>query len=175
MTAVNALHASGFCGLSAQEPSSGQVLDIDAIRMRLPHRDPFLFVASAAIHGDDVIHGRAHWPRTHPIIAGHFPNMGIVPGVCQLEAMAQLAGVLIGETNDHNSELVGVLGAVRKALFKAPLWPDQDLQMICRLRRLGDAGYLVNGEGSSTGGLVVTAEFILALRSRDAFVQSSRI
>lgn len=150
-----------------------RVLDTDAIRARIPHRDPFLFVRCAEILGADTIHGVAHWSAAHPIISGHFPSLGIVPGVCQIEALAQLAGVLIAETGSAPCDTVGVLGAVRKAFFKAPLWPAEDLQMTCRLRSLGQASYLVTAEGRSADRLILSAEFVLALRRKDLLASLS--
>lgn len=164
MSAVNVLNEHGVLDTPG---GRGRVLDIDAIRDRIPHRDPFLFVRCAEILGAHAIQGMAHWPRSHPVIAGHFPSMGIVPGVCQIEAMAQLAGVLINDAGGAPGDLVGVIGAIRKAVFKAPLWPAVDLQMMCTLRPLGHASYLVAGEGRSENRLILSTEFIVALRARD--------
>lgn len=166
---LGSTHSPQMPGLRGQV----RALDTDAIRACIPHRDPFLFVRCAEILGADTIHGVAQWPAAHPIIAGHFPSLGIVPGVCQIEALAQLAGVLIAETSSTPGDAVGVLGAVRKAFFKAPLWPAEDLQMACTLRTLGQAGYLVTAEGRSVDRLILSAEFVLALRPRDLLASLS--
>ncbi len=102
----------------------------------IPHREPFRFVREAAICSEHDVSGIALWPAGHPIFVGHFPEFPIVPGVCQIEAGAQLAGVLFayhasrsGLAQDMDDPLVGVLAGVRQSHFLAPVFPDAPLRL----------------------------------------------
>ncbi|MDE6810822.1 MAG: bifunctional UDP-3-O-[3-hydroxymyristoyl] N-acetylglucosamine deacetylase/3-hydroxyacyl-ACP dehydratase [Muribaculaceae bacterium] len=77
------------------DPNKAPLLDINAIRSMLPHRYPFLLI-------DKVIEiDRKHCVAVknvtvnEPFFQGHFPQEPVMPGVLQIEAMAQAAGVLV--------------------------------------------------------------------------------
>ena len=71
------------------------LLDIDAIRGILPHRYPFLLVdAILELEAERVV-GIKNVTANEPWAQGHFPNFPVMPGVLIVEAMAQVAGVLV--------------------------------------------------------------------------------
>lgn len=100
------------------------------IRKILPHRDPFLFLREAVVVSDTIAIGIAKWDMENPIFDGHFPDLKIVPGVCLVEAGAQLVGVLTGhvlrERQDSldNEETIGVLASIRNCKIQMPVFPN---------------------------------------------------
>lgn len=71
------------------------VLDINKIKELLPHRYPFLMVDKIIEIGGNHIVGVKNITTNEPFFQGHFPNEPIMPGVLQVEAMAQVGGIFV--------------------------------------------------------------------------------
>ena len=115
------------------------LLSRQAIEGLIPHRAPFLFLEEAQILEESKLTGHMTWEDKHPILQGHFPLMPIVPGVCQLEALAQLAGVGIAHASKevaNKRSLIGVIGAIRNSSFHRPVLPQQRFDMAVETRAL---------------------------------------
>lgn len=76
-------------------PSLAPVMDVNDIRERLPHRYPFLLVDKVIEKGDNHIVGLKNITGNEPFFQGHFPQEPVMPGVLQIEAMAQTGGLLV--------------------------------------------------------------------------------
>ncbi|MBI1273910.1 MAG: 3-hydroxyacyl-ACP dehydratase FabZ [Alphaproteobacteria bacterium] len=105
-------------------------IDLEGIKMRIPHRDPMLLLDSVI----DVIQGTSctgikHLTAQEPYFAGHFPQRPIMPGVLIIEAMAQTAATLVVDSlyngRQHN-DLVYFM-AIEKAHFRKPVLPGDTL------------------------------------------------
>ena len=94
------------------------VLDIQAIREILPHRYPILLVDRIEELEPERIVGIKNVTVNEPFFAGHFPDFPVMPGVLIVEAMAQVAGVLVLKQIENRKEKVVLLAAVENAKFR---------------------------------------------------------
>ena len=104
----------------------------EQIKEILPHRDPFLFVEKMEII-EDGIEGIGYKNITMDMdfFKGHFPGNPIMPGVIQVEAMAQVAGcVAIENMPDYKENKKGVFFmSINNVKFRHPVVPDTLLKM----------------------------------------------
>ncbi|MFM5907080.1 MAG: 3-hydroxyacyl-ACP dehydratase FabZ [Novosphingobium sp.] len=111
------------------EESSGQVeaksMDVTEILAALPHRYPMLLVDRVvSLVPDGEIHAVKAVSMNEGFFQGHFPGRPIMPGVLQIEALAQAAGILAIETLGlaGTGKLVYFM-AIEDAKFRAPVEP----------------------------------------------------
>lgn len=76
-------------------PNVAPLMDVNRIRELLPHRYPFLLVDKVIDRGDSYIVGVKNVSGNEPFFQGHFPSEPVMPGVLQVEAMAQVGGLLV--------------------------------------------------------------------------------
>ena len=141
-------------------------LDIDAIRDILPHRYPFLLVDRIEELEADRIVGIKNVTANEPFFAGHFPDFPVMPGVLIVEAMAQVAGVLVLKNiEDRKSKLV-LLAGVDGAKFRKPVRPGDQLRMEMKVLRKKATMVKVSGMATVNGTVVAEAEMLCVLTSR---------
>jgi UDP-3-O-[3-hydroxymyristoyl] N-acetylglucosamine deacetylase / 3-hydroxyacyl-[acyl-carrier-protein] dehydratase len=89
-------------GIPKYDPNQPPVYDIHAIEKKLPHRYPFLLI-DKIIHIDEkVVVAVKNVTYNEPFFQGHFPGNCVMPGVLQVEALAQTGGILtIPDDPDH--------------------------------------------------------------------------
>lgn len=139
-------------------------MDINAIQATLRHRYPFLLVdrilemepAKRAVGLKNVTVNEAFFN-------GHFPGNPIMPGVLILEAMAQVAGVLLLSGTDNQGKLALFAGMDRVRFRKTVVPGDQLISEVTILKRKGDVGK-VGAVGRVGGEVVAEGEFLFALR-----------
>jgi UDP-3-O-[3-hydroxymyristoyl] N-acetylglucosamine deacetylase / 3-hydroxyacyl-[acyl-carrier-protein] dehydratase len=78
----------------AYDPNKRPILDIQQIEQVLPHRYPFLMVDKVIELTDKLVIAIKNVSYNEPFFQGHFPNNSIMPGVLQVEALAQAGGLL---------------------------------------------------------------------------------
>lgn len=112
----------------------------------LPHREPFLFIDTVSSIGPlDTIEkttevsfknavglkvtAHFHTRKDHPIFAGHFPEYPILPGVVQVEMMAQASsfGLFAIHVDPLSVKLDVALLCISEAKFRKPVLPEMDL------------------------------------------------
>jgi beta-hydroxyacyl-ACP dehydratase FabZ len=146
--------------------SSGHALDIDAIREILPHRYPFLLVDRIEELDAERVVGIKNVTVNEPFFAGHFPDYPVMPGVLIIEAMAQVAGVLVlNGIADRKSKLV-LLAGVDGAKFRKPVRPGDQLRMEMKVLRSRASMAKVSGTATVDGAVVAEAEILCVLADR---------
>ncbi len=80
------------------DPNKAPIMDNNRIRELLPHRYPFLLVDKIIDKGENYIVGIKNITANEPFFTGHFPQEPVLPGVLQIEAMAQTGGLLVLST-----------------------------------------------------------------------------
>jgi len=147
---------------SAKQPLSKDVesLDIRSILDLLPHRYPFVMIDRVIeIKGDDQLVAIKNVTFNEPYFNGHFPGNPVMPGVLQLEAMAQAAGVLIIKHNNWVPRPAFFMSA-DKVKFRKPVRPGDQLRIEAKLVKvriaIAEVTCSVDGQIVSSADLMVT-------------------
>ncbi|HYS44523.1 MAG TPA: 3-hydroxyacyl-ACP dehydratase FabZ [Geobacteraceae bacterium] len=107
------------------------MLDINEIMKILPHRYPFLLVDRVVEHepGKKIV-GLKNVTINEPFFPGHFPGHPVMPGVLQIEAMAQVGGILAYlASDDEIRKKVCYFVSIDKAKFRRPVMPGDQLRI----------------------------------------------
>ncbi|CAN5427986.1 bifunctional UDP-3-O-[3-hydroxymyristoyl] N-acetylglucosamine deacetylase/3-hydroxyacyl-ACP dehydratase [soil metagenome] len=108
-------------------PAGEGGLDINAVMDILPHRYPFLMVDRiVSFEGDTKCLGIKSVTINEPFFQGHFPGHPVMPGVLQVEAMAQVASVLMMRISKSASR-VGYFMSADGVKFRKPVFPGDTL------------------------------------------------
>ena len=147
---------AGKAGLRRAGPR-GISLDIEEIREILPHRYPMLLVDRVLeVEGSTRIVGLKNVTANEGFLQGHFPGRPLMPGVLQLEAMAQLAGVLLLRKLENTGK-VALLVAVDKARLRRPVVPGDQVVMEVVVKRAKPRAAMVSGRATVGGETVAEA------------------
>jgi len=109
------------------------IMDVNQIQELLPHRPPFLFIDKILEISDDHVIGLKNVTMNEDFFNGHFPGKPIMPGVLQIEAMAQAGGVLILNTVPDPQNYLTFFAKIDNAKFKYPVVPGDTLIFKCEL------------------------------------------
>lgn len=123
------------------------VMDINEIMGILPHRYPFLLVdriTELDLEAQKIV-GYKNLTFNEPFFQGHFPGEPIMPGVKQLEAMAQVAGILLNKINDREGAIAYFM-AIDKAKFRRKVVPGDCLRMEIEITRMRSRMATVSGK-----------------------------
>ena len=99
------------------------------------HRYPFVMIDRVVeIDGDQSLIGIKNVTINEPFFTGHFPGHPVMPGVMQLEAMAQAAGILLLRRGNSEGKVAFFMSA-DKVKFRKPVVPgDQLRSQLCLIR-----------------------------------------
>ncbi len=140
------------------------MLDLEAIQRILPHRYPFLFVDRILdLEPDRRVVGVKNVTGNEPFFAGHFPGRPVMPGVLIVEALAQTAGVLMGD----ESGLIPMFMGIDKTRFRRPVTPGDQLRLEVEVLRRRRNVFRMTGRAYVGDNLVAEAEMMAALVPAD--------
>ena len=141
-------------------------MDVEDICAVLPHRYPFLMVDRIVEINDDNIVGLKNVTFNEPHFTGHFPGYPVMPGVLIIEAMAQVAGILVGKMAPHTRGKIMFLASVENAKFRRPVVPGDQLRIEMKMVRLKHTVAKIQGIGTVDGNVVAEAMLMCTLTDR---------
>lgn len=103
------------------------LMDVNEIMKRLPHRPPFLLVDKILELSDSHVVGLKNVTMNEPFFVGHFPGAPVMPGVLQIEAMAQAGGVLVLSTVPDPENYLTYFMKIDNVKFKQQVVPGDTL------------------------------------------------
>lgn len=139
-----------------------ETLDIQAIRQILPHRYPFLLVDRIVELEEERIVGIKNVTINEPFFTGHFPDFPVMPGVLIVEAMAQVAGVLVLKSLGSKQTAV-FLASIDSAKFRRPVVPGDQLRIEMKVGRRKATVAKMYGTATVDGKVVAEAEVMCKL------------
>lgn len=117
----------------------------------LPHRPPFRFV-DAVDRCDPAERVKARWRITgdEEFLTGHFPGNPVVPGVLQLEALAQAGAIAVLSSPEFTGRLP-LFGGVEEVRFRRQVKPGDEVELEVEIERLGGRGGWGRGRATVDG------------------------
>ena len=103
------------------------VMDVNRIRQLLPHRYPFQLVDKVIAIGANYIVGVKNITTDEHFFQGHFPNEPVMPGVLQIEAMAQVGGLLVLNSLDEPEKYSTYFLKIDDVKFRQKVVPGDTL------------------------------------------------
>ncbi len=152
----------------------GVVMDIDGIKEKIPHREPFLWLDRICEQGKNSIRAEKYISPELDIFKGHYPDYPLMPGVILCEAVFQAGALLIagsfGDENGRESvQGVPVLARIQGARFKREVRPGDTIIIEAEIIEKVGPAWFMKGAVRVGGKLAVQVEF-----SCGAFIRGQR-
>jgi beta-hydroxyacyl-ACP dehydratase FabZ len=143
------------------------VLDSRAIQKILPHRYPFLLVDKIIeLVPRTRIVGIKQVTMNEPFFQGHFPGEPVMPGVLQIEALAQVGAILALREFEDRDEKIPFFSGIEKARFRRPVVPGDTLVLEVTALRIGTRVQKMRGEAKVDGKITAEAEIMCVIAER---------
>ena len=141
-------------------------LDINAIKGILPHRYPFLLVDRITELEEERVVGIKNVTLNEPHFIGHFPDFPVMPGVLIIEAMAQVAGVLVLSSIPERDTKLVLLASVESAKFRKQVVPGDQLRIEMKVIKRKASIAKMAGTATVDGTVVAEAELMCVLADK---------
>jgi 3-hydroxyacyl-[acyl-carrier-protein] dehydratase len=129
----------------------------------LPHRPPFRFIdAVDACEAGVSIEARYRLTGEEEFLAGHFPGFPVMPGVIQLEALAQAGGIALLAHERYTGKLP-LFGGVEKVRWRRLVEPGDELTLKVEMERLSARGGWAHAISTVEGDKTCDARIFFAL------------
>lgn len=145
--------------------STESSMDIRRVLDILPHRYPFVMIDRVVeIVGDDELVALKNVTINEPYFQGHYPGRPVMPGVLQVEAMAQAAGVLLLRKLPVEESKIAFFMSVDKVKFRQAVEPGDSIEIRVKLIKIrGNKIATATGECKVGGKVVSSAELMFML------------
>lgn len=145
----------------------GVILDINAIQKILPHRYPFLLIDKIIdLVPKEHVAGIKNVTANEPFFIGHFPGRPIMPGVLIIEAMAQVGGILLLDSEANPEDKLVLFTGIDKVKFRRPVLPGDQLRFELDMLRYRQSICKMGGKAFVGDELVCEAELSAAVVNR---------
>lgn len=136
-------------------------LDINEIKKILPHRYPFLLVDKIIeIVPQERIIGIKQVTFNEHFFQGHFPDAPVMPGVLQIEALAQVGAILALREFEDRDKKIPFFTGINNAKFRRPVVPGDTLTLTVTVLRTGSKVQKMHGIASVNGQTTAEAEIM---------------
>ena len=125
-----------------------ETCNIDEIKGLIPHRYPFLLIDKVIdIVKNQSATGVKNVTINEPYFPGHFPSSPVVPGVLQIESMAQTAAVLVAKSlNISDPNALVLLTTIDNAKFRKPVIPGDVMNLVISVKRMRNKLWKFEGQ-----------------------------
>jgi len=144
------------------------LFDIMDIQGFLPHRPPFLFIDKIMDMGEDYIVGVKNVTMNETFFEGHFPGNPVMPGVIQVEAMAQTGGVLLLHSVPDPENYITLFLKIEEVKFRKVVRPGDTIVFHNKLMKPVSRGIgLMHGKAYVNGKVVTEAKMMASITKKE--------